>query len=230
MTGKNPTVRRDAARRRLLDATLAHVPFDGWTVAALRAGAADLDMDLADVQRLFPGGADEAVALFVAEADRAMEAELARRDLGNMKIRDRIATAVRVRLEQQAPHREAIRRALAVQALPQNGPGGLKSLYRTVDAMWRAAGDTATDFNFYTKRLLLSGVYVSTLMFWLNDKSDDLEATWAFLDRRIGDVMQIQKLRGRFGRYLPDPEGLLTRALARRRARSGSLSSSGTAA
>ncbi|MDA0951765.1 MAG: COQ9 family protein [Proteobacteria bacterium] len=209
MTRKHPTAVRDEERRRLLAATLDQVAFNGWTVTALRAGAADLALDLADVARLFPGGSDEAVRLFVDEADRRMVEELARRQLGNMRHRDRIATAVRVRLEQHALHREAVRRALALQALPQNGPGGLASLYRTVDAMWHAAGDTSTDFSFYTKRLLLSGVYVSTLMFWLNDKSEDSQATWAFLDRRIEDVMQIQNARARLERYLPDTERIL---------------------
>jgi len=225
MTRKHPTAGRDAERRRLLDAALAHVAFDGWTVAALRAGADDLVLDLTDVARLFPGGPDEAIALFVAEADRTMIAELERRQLGNMRHRDRIATAVRVRLEQHEAHREAVRRALALQALPQNGPGGLKSLYRTVDAMWHAAGDTSTDFSFYTKRLLLSGVYVSTLMFWLNDKSEDSEATWGFLDRRIEDVMKIQKARSRIERYLPDTERILG-GLIRRRAKAGSARAS----
>ena len=219
MTRKNPTEQRDEQRRALLDATLAHVPFDGWTMAALRAGAGDLDLDLADLARLFPGGPDEAVAFFVAEADRTMIEELARRNLGNMRHRDRIATAVRVRLEQHVGRREAIRRALALQALPHNGPGGLRSLYRTVDAMWHAVGDTSTDFSFYTKRLLLSGVYTTTLMFWLSDDSEDSEATWAFLDRRIEDVMKIQKVRGRIERQLPDPERILGSLLRRRGSR-----------
>ena len=224
MTRKHPTAGRDEERRRLLAATLDHVAFDGWTVTALRAGAADLALDLADVARLFPGGPDEAVRLFVEEADRRMVEELARRQLGNMRHRDRIATAVRVRLEQHEPHREAVRRALALQALPQNGPGGLASLYRTVDAMWHAAGDTSTDFTFYTKRILLSGVYVSTLMFWLNDKSEDSQDTWAFLDRRIEDVMQIQKARARLERYLPDTEGILG-SLIRRQGRARPMQS-----
>ncbi len=219
MTRKHPTPVRDKERHALLAATLSHVPFDGWTMAALRAGAGDLGLDLADVARLFPGGPDEAVALWVEEADRAMVAELARRNLGNMRHRDRIATAVRVRLEQHEEHREAIRRALALQALPQNGPGGLRSLYRTVDAMWHAAGDTSTDFSFYTKRLLLSGVYISTLMFWLSDTSEGSEASWGFLDRRIEDVMKIQKARGRIERYLPDTERVLGSFLRRRGSR-----------
>jgi len=214
----NKTPKRDAARRALLQASLPHVAFDGWTLMVMRAGAEDAGLPAADVERLFPDGPDELVAFFVAESDRAMEAELQRRNLGNMRVRDRIATAVRVRLEQHADHREAIRRALALQAMPHNGPGGLKALYRTVDAMWHAAGDTATDYNFYSKRLLLSGVYLSTLLFWLNDGSDDFADTWAFLDRRIENVMHIEKLKGRVSKWLPAPEGLVNKALRGRRA------------
>ena len=217
MTKPSKTPRRDRDRLRLLQATLPHVSFDGWTLAAMRAGAGDVDMDPADLVRLFPDGPDELIRLFMEHADTLMVHELERRDLGNMRIRDRIATTVRVRLEQQAPHREAIRRALALQVLPQNGPGGLRALYRTVDLMWRAAGDTATDFNFYTKRLLLSGVYTATLMFWINDESDDFEATWAFLGRRIGNVMEIEKAKARAKRWLPDPDDLVRRIVQRRR-------------
>jgi ubiquinone biosynthesis protein COQ9 len=140
--------------------------------------------------------------------------ELARRDLAAMKVRERIAAAIRIRLTQQAPHREAVRRALSLEALPRHAPAALAALYRTVDAIWYAAGDTATDWNFYSKRLLLAGVYSSTLLIWLDDRSEGLAATWAFLDRRIDDVMQIQKLRGRLDRLvgrLPDPLGLLRR-------------------
>ncbi|MBC6439664.1 MAG: COQ9 family protein [Rhodospirillales bacterium] len=205
------TPQRGTERRALLAATLPHVSFDGWTLTAMRAGAEDCDMPLADVRRLFPGGPDEVIAFFVAEADRLMEDELTKRGLGNMRIRDRIATAVRVRLEQNAVHKDAIRKALAIQALPHNGPGGLRALYRTVDTMWHAAGDTATDYNFYTKRMLLSGVYMSTLMFWLSDTSEDDEATWGFLDRRIDNVMQIQKAKGRMERWLPNPDDLVGR-------------------
>ena len=217
MTKPSKTPRRDRDRLRLLQATLPHVSFDGWTLAAMRAGAGDVDMDPADLERLFPDGPDELIRLFMEHADTLMVHELERRDLGNMRIRDRIATTVRVRLEQQAPHREAIRRALALQVLPQNGPGGLRALYRTVDLMWRAAGDTATDFNFYTKRLLLSCVYTATLMFWINDESDDFEATWAFLVRRIGNVMEIEKAKARAKRWLPDPDDLVRRIVQRRR-------------
>jgi len=181
----------ETTRRRLLDATLNHVPFDGWTLTALQRAAADLDMDAATAVNAFPGGAAELIAFHSEEADRRMLDELQPLDLPAMRVRDRIAAAVRLRLEQNAEHREAIRRALAFLALPQNGPLGLKCLYRTVDAMWYAAGDTSTDYNFYTKRLLLSGVYSSTLLFWLNDESEGSAETWAFLSRRIDEVLKI---------------------------------------
>ncbi len=184
---------RDAARRRLLEAALVHVPFEGWTRTAIDMGARDAAMAPGEGLRLFPGGTRELVSFFVAEADRAMLEDLAAIDLESLRVRERVATTVRVRLQRAAAHREAVLRALPYQA----GPGGVKALYRTVDAIWRAAGDTATDFNFYTKRFLLAGVYTSTLLFWLDDASEDHEATWAFLDRRIADALAIGALKGR---------------------------------
>ena len=217
---KRPSPSRDDLRRELLATTLRHVPFDGWTMTALIAGGRDLDFDLAEVRRLFPGGTEEVVDLFVADADRLMVEELDKLDLPAMRIRDRIKTAVQVRLEQQAPYKEAIRRALALQVMPQNGFGAMRGLYRTVDLMWRAADDNATDINFYSKRLLLAGVYTSTVLYWLNDKTEGAAATWSFLDRRIDDVMKIQKARFRLEKVLPNPdrvvEGLFTRLRGRR--------------
>ena len=162
---KRPSPSRDDLRRELLATTLRHVPFDGWTMTALIAGGRDLDFDLAEVRRLFPGGTEEVVDLFVADADRLMVEELDKLDLPAMRIRDRIKTAVQVRLEQQAPYKEAIRRALALQVMPQKRFGAMRGLYRTVDLMWRAADDNATDINFYSKRLLLAGVYTSTVLY-----------------------------------------------------------------
>ena len=115
--------------------------------------------------------------------------------VAGLKMRERIKGAVRIRLERHAGEREAVRRALALLSLPFNAGLALKLLYKTVDAMWYAAGDTSTDFNFYTKRATLAGVYSSTLLYWLNDRSPGSEATWGFLDRRIDDVMKIEKLK-----------------------------------
>lgn len=203
-----------AEKQRILAALLPNVPFDGWTDTALQQAARDAGLDAGLVARAFPGGAIEAVEFWIGATDRAMIEALDAEDLAVLKVRDRIALAITLRLQAVEPHREAVRRALALQALPQHAPGALQSLYRTVDAIWHAVGDTAVDFNFYTKRLLLAGVYSSTLLYWLNDKSEGQSATWAFLDQRIDNVMQIQKLRGRFDKLaekLPDPFNLLRR-------------------
>ncbi len=186
-----------AERRAIVEHALTHVPFDGWSARALRQGAADAGLDETMWRRAFPRGAADAVEFWSAETDRAMAAALAERNIGELKIRERIATAVRWRLEQAAPHREAVRRALSFLSQPQHAALGLRCLYRTVDEMWHAAGDTATDFNFYTKRGLLAGVYTSTLLFWFDDESEGHEATWAFLDRRIADALRIPKVTGR---------------------------------
>jgi len=144
---------------------------------------------------LFPGGGLAVVEYLSERADRRTVEDMEKAEVAGMKVRERIKTAVRIRLERHVSSRESVRRALALLALPLNAPIGLKLLYKTVDAMWYAAGDTSTDFNFYTKRAILSGVYSSTLLYWLNDRSEGHEATWAFLDRRIEDVMQFEKLK-----------------------------------
>jgi len=151
MTGR--TKNSADIRDRLLQAILPHVAFDGWSERALRAGAADAGIDPATAQNAFPGGTAEVVEFFSREIDRQMLARLGTRDLAAMKVRDRITLAVRMRLELLAPHREAVRRGVAFLALPRHTALGLKCLYRTVDAIWYAAGDTATDYNFYSKRI-----------------------------------------------------------------------------
>lgn len=204
----------EQARKRILEGTLQRVPFDGWIWPTVEAAAEDAGFDASMARRCFPRGIRDVIAFFVADADRQMMEELDRRNLKDMKIRARIATGIRVRLEQNAPYRDAIRRALAVQATPQHGPAAVTGLARTVDLMWRAAGDQATDFNWYTKRALLGAVYSSTLLYWLDDRSTDFEATWAFLDRRINDVMTVQKLRGRLDQTVAKFDAPLKRALS----------------
>ena len=192
MTDTLPTLRDE-----ILLAALPHVPFDGWTHRAMRRGAQDAGYEAAAADRAFPYGAADMVAHYSDLADRRMTEELARRDIGKMKIRERIATAIRVRLEQAAPHKDAVRRALSVLALPPNAPAAMRALYRTVDAVWMAAGDTSTDWNFYTKRGLLAGVYGATVLCWLDDVSEGSAETWEFLDRRIADVMRVPQITGR---------------------------------
>lgn len=186
----------DAARDRVLDAALPHVPFDGWTEATLTRGAADAGLAPHAALQAFPRGVLEAVEHFSRRADRRMMEALEARDRAALKVRERVALGVRLRLEQNAAHREAIRHALGLLALPLNAPLAAKLLYRTVDAIWYAAGDTATDFNFYTKRGLLAGVYGATLLYWLDDRSEGQADSWAFLDRRIAEVMRAPRALG----------------------------------
>ena len=186
------------AARDIITATLPHVPFDGWTMRALARGAEDAGYKKTDVIRVFPGGAGEAVDRFFTLGDQAMGEALAHYSLATMKIRARITLAVKLRIEQHSAHKEAVRRAVALHALPFHLHRGLCSLYRTVDAVWFAIGDSSTDFNFYTKRATLAAVYSATLLFWLNDASAESQNTWDYLDRRIENVMQFERLKQKF--------------------------------
>ncbi len=187
-------------RLPLLEAMDAHVPFDGWTEKAMMNAAADIGISEPMAELAFPGGAIEALQMHLDGEDEALAAKLATLDLASMKIRDRITVSIRTRLEMNAHRREAVRRGLTTLALPQHLPMGTKALWNTADIMWKAAGDTSTDHNWYTKRATLSAVLSAVLLFWLNDESDDFADTWAFLDRRIEDVMKIEtakfKMRG----------------------------------
>jgi len=190
---------REDQRDRLLEAALVHVPFDGWSRRSLFAGARDLGIEPGLVRRLLPGGGDDLLAQLERWADRQMLARVDLDALRAMRIRERIATLVRARLEALAPHSEAMRRAVAARLLPGNAIAGCASLWRTVDLMWSVAGDKADDYNYYTKRSLLAAVWTSTFLFWLDDRSQGSHDTFAFLDRRIGDVMQIGALGARVG-------------------------------
>jgi ubiquinone biosynthesis protein COQ9 len=205
----------DSQRRELARAMLDHVPFDGWSWAALHAAAEDLGLDKVDAANAFPEGPDGTIAVFSTEADYAMLVALEEYDLESMRTRDRIHTAIRVRLEQNEQHQEAIRRALSVLAMPGNAALATRLLYRTVDAVWNAAGDASIDINFYSKRALLAGVYSATLLYWLEDRSEGHSATWTFLEQRLDNVVriggefgkrvkQVTEIPRRIGRMLPD--------------------------
>jgi len=184
-------------RDRLIVATLPHVLFDGWSRKALAAGAADEGVTTADVDLAFPRGVTDAVAHLSAWADARMLEAMAEADLGAMRTRDRVAFGVMARLDVLSPHKEAVRRSAAWLALPGNAGMGARLVARTCDAVWIAAGDTATDFNWYTKRGLLAGVLASTTLVWLDDRSEGDAETRAFLDRRIEDVMRIGRAIGK---------------------------------
>lgn len=198
----------NAQRDRLLSATLPHVLFDGWSEHALARGARDIGLDALEARRVFPLGAAQMIEHHSDLADRRMLATLENMDMPAMRVRDRVTTAVRLRLQQNEADREIIRRTLSFLAQPQHAALWPKSLYRTVNAIWYAAGDTATDFNFYTKRGLLAGVYVTTLIYWLQDDSEGATESWVFLDRRISDVMRmprtVARMRNTITR-LPNP-------------------------
>ncbi|MFM9978690.1 MAG: COQ9 family protein [Sphingomonadaceae bacterium] len=172
--------------------------FDGWTPAALAASADALGIDRAVANLAFPGGAVAMIDAWFAQVDAAMLAELSPETLGAMKIRTRITALVEARLAILGPDIEALRRALAVLALPQNLPRAAQLNWRAADAMWRAAGDTATDFNHYSKRLILGGVYAATILAMLDDESEDRADTRAFLGRRIEGIMAFEKFKARF--------------------------------
>jgi ubiquinone biosynthesis protein COQ9 len=188
---------RSAERDAALVATLPHVPFDGWTRTALRRGLAASGGDPRDAPLLFPGGAADMIAAFCDLADRRMAAALAGPEYAALRVSARVRAAIVLRLRQNRPHREAIRRALAVLALPGNAAVAAACTGRTVAAIWQAAGDRSADISWYTKRALLTGVYAATLLFWLRDGGEDDAATLAFLDRRLAGVRRIGALRER---------------------------------
>lgn len=197
---------REQLRERVVEAALPHIAFDGWTMAALRAGAGAAGLDESEAAVLFPRGPMEAIDVHMALADRRMIEEVSALDPAPAGAAATVRAAVRTRLEQNAPHREAIRRAAARLSLPHNAPLALRSLYRTVDAIWLLADDRSTDFSYYTKRATLAGIYAAVLQVWLNDRSEGLEATWTFLDRRLEDVARVARARARLqrcGKRLP---------------------------
>ena len=183
----------DQAKEQVLDAAMTHVPFDGWSETTFRRAVAEAGVAAGLARALFPrGGVDLALA-YHARGDAAMLAQLAAKDLTALRFRDRIAAAVRMRLE--LADRELVRRGTTLFALPQHAVDGAKAIWGTADRIWTALGDSSTDVNWYTKRATLSAVYGSTVLYWLGDDSSDHQATWAFLDRRIDNVMQFEKLK-----------------------------------
>jgi ubiquinone biosynthesis protein COQ9 len=204
-----------AAKDRLLEATLPNVLFDGWSLAALKAGARSIDLPETEIAVLFPDGGGEAALWLDDWADRQMLTALEAMDLAALKTHQRVAAAVKARLTALGPHREAVRRAISLKASPWGAAKAAEIVYRTVDAIWYAAGDTATDFNFYTKRGLLAAAYGPTVLYWLNDDSDGSTESFAFLDRRLADVMKIPKVTGglkRAVRHLTGPFEFLRQA------------------
>lgn len=185
-------------RQRLALAVGENAVFDGWTAAAVDSAATALEIDRDQARLAMPKSQSGKIDTYIAAVDRALEAHFTPERLATMKIRDKIRGLIWQRLQIMGPAREAIRRALAILAMPHNAPTGLRSGWRSADVMWRLAGDTSTDFNFYTKRLTLGAVYAATLLAWLDDDSEGWRDTAAFLDRRIDDVMRFEKAKAQW--------------------------------
>lgn len=209
MADPAPDLTLDEVRELLAPIIPKHAAFDGWSDAALAAAGAERGLPPGRAELAFEGGAVDMIDAWFAGIDDQMAQALPPARLAEMKIRERITALVTARLEAAAPHREALRRALAVLALPNNALRGLRFGWRAADAMWRLAGDTATDFNHYTKRATLGAVYGAVLLAWLDDESPDFADTRAFLDRRIDGIMRFEKLKAQFR---PDPERMFSPA------------------
>lgn len=181
-------------RDALLDAILPHVAFDGWSDVSFRQAVADTDIDPVVAHAVCPRGAVDLAVAFHKRGDALMLARFAESDLSEMRYRDKISALVRMRLE-VVEDREVVRKASALFALPRYAADGARLIWETCDAVWNALGDTSDDINWYTKRATLSGVYGSCVLFWLGDDSEGNATTWEFLERRIENVMQIEKLK-----------------------------------
>ncbi len=184
----------DPVTDTLLDASLPHVVFDGWSESTFRAAIADSGLEPALARAVCPRGAVDLARAMHRRGDRAMVDRLRAADLSALRFRDRIAAAVRFRLE-AIDDKEAVRRASSLFALPQHTAEGARAIWETSDLIWRTLGDSSDDVNWYTKRMTLSGVYGSTLLYWLGDDSPGHVRTWEFLDRRVDDVMQFEKVK-----------------------------------
>jgi ubiquinone biosynthesis protein COQ9 len=182
-------------RRRLALAVGENAVFDGWTEKAVDSAAQQLGVDPVQARLAMPKSQSGMIDTYIQEVDRALEAYFTPERLAKLKIREKIRGLVWRRLEIMGPAREAVRRGLAILAMPQNIPRALRISWRSADLMWRIAGDTSTDFNHYTKRMTLGAVYGSTLLAWLDDRSEEWADTAAFLDRRIDDVMKFEKFK-----------------------------------
>ncbi|MCV2874156.1 COQ9 family protein [Defluviimonas sp. WL0050] len=207
-----------SAKERLMEAALSHAVFDGWSEATFRAACEDIGIAPALARAVFPRGALDLAIAYHKAGDAAMVAALDAEDLTALRFRDRVALAVRLRLE--GADRELVRRGAALFALPQNAATGASLVWGTADAIWRALGDTSEDINWYSKRATLSAVYSSVVLYWLGDDSAGQDATWQFLDRRIEDVMRFEKFKAQvrdnpvLGRVLAGPMKILERVRA----------------
>jgi ubiquinone biosynthesis protein COQ9 len=202
----------DTARDRILLEALREIPAHGFSDATLNLAAERAGVDKRTLKDSFPNGpaslAEACSHWADARMTEAMKADTSER------VRDRIRNAVKARIEAVIPYKEAARKAASFLALPQHAPLAAKLMMHSVDAMWRATGDKSSDFSYYTKRAILSGVYGATFLYWLSDSSEGNAATWTFLDKRVENVMQIERFRGaaqQAAAKLPNPLEILAK-------------------
>lgn len=198
----------EEVRAAVLKAALPNVAFDGWTEALLANATRDAGLPPGELLLAFPNGASDLIDYFMLDGDQRMEDALLQRGLSNLGVTAKIELAIRLRLEVDKPNREALRRAITLLVLPISAASAARALYRTVDRIWRIVGDTSTDFNFYTKRAILAGMLSSTTSQWLADQSAGSAETWAFLERRMQDVVKIERAKSlvrKGATLLPDP-------------------------
>ena len=211
-------------RDRFLLAILPHVVFEGWSEAAIVAGTRDLknysEFDSETFERSFPGGLRELATHFANWTDRSMLVEMGKLDMSSLKMRERISASLRCRIKVLSPHREAVRCCMSFLTSPLYAGIALKCTYNTVSEIWYGVGDQSTDFNFYSKRAILAPVLGSTILYWLSDEGDgqgNFPDTWAFIDRRIADVLNIfgarHKLSKRFSNF-PKPLSVCKRIIS----------------
>ena len=191
MTQDNSKKSKIAMKDKLLNASLPHVVNEGWNMKSFRLGASDSGFKTVEVLRIFPGGCSDAAAHFSQFLDQKMLNSLLHADLSSMRVRDRIIICVKARIEAAAESPIAFRRLKSYLSLPGNTILATKLAWQTCDEIWHAAGDKATDFNYYTKRALLFPVLTSTTLYWFDDNSENYSETWAYLERRISDVLKI---------------------------------------
>ena len=182
-------------REDILQAALPHVQFDGWTEDVLKIAIEDTGLESHLVKSAFPRGAVDLALFYHGKGDCMMMDAVANADMSDRRYSEKVALAVRLRLE--AVDKEAVRSGVTLFAMPQNAGDGAKALWGTVDAIWNALGDTSEDVNWYTKRATLGAVYSTTVLYWIGDDSEDDQATWEFLDRRIENVMQFEKVKAK---------------------------------
>lgn len=194
---------------KLLLAIVRQVTFDGWTRTAMQNGAKSVGAEAGRLELTYPRGVRDVVTAFSAWANAQMLERIAQdRFFTGRRVRDKVAFAVQARLEVLTPYREAVRQLVLWGALPHHAPDVIRHVYDVCDAIWRQAGDTSTDFNFYTKRGLLAFVLKTTTLFWIADTSAGQEKTWHFLDRRIAEILNVGKMVGGL-RNLPEQFGKL---------------------